>query len=186
MPRIAKLDRLLAVLRERIFLPSGVHVPLRYRPASYAERDEAIRDRERGDWVAVDHSLVWGEPDGYYWFGGRASIPQELAGHSVFCRVHAQFGSVMGRSDPQLLVRIDGRIAQGGDGNHREFPLVRRAEAGQDFDILIEAGTIENRRQLGFAVELVTHDRLAETVYYDLKVPLDVARLLKPDDARRA
>ncbi|UJW84780.1 alpha-mannosidase [Devosia sp. SL43] len=185
MPRIAKLDRLLAVLRERVFLPSGTFVPLRYRPAGNDERSSVVRQGQ-DDWSAVDDSLVWGEPDGYYWFGGQVTIPESLAGQSVFCRVHAQFGSVMGRSDPQLLVRINGRIAQGGDGNHREFRLAAAAQPGQQYDILVEAGTIENRRQLGFAIELVQHDRLAETVYYDLKVPLDVARLLKADDARRA
>ena len=184
MPRIAKLDRLLAVLRERIFLPSGVFVPLRYRPARNEERGAAVRE-DRAAWQAVDRDLVWGEPDGYYWFGGSIAVPEAMAGRSVFGRIHAQFGSVMGRSDPQLLVRIDGQIAQGGDGNHREFRIAAKAVGGQVYDLLIEAGTIEDRRQLGFAVELVTHDRLAEEAYYDLKVPLDVARLLKPDDARR-
>ncbi len=185
MARIALLDRLLSSLRERIFLPSGVHVPLRYRPAANGER-HAVAEQDRSAWARVDRNLVWGEPDGYYWFGGEVTIPDALAGKPVFGRVHAQFGSVMGRSDPQLLVRIGGRIASGGDGNHREFPISLNAIPGQTFDILIEAGTIEDRRQLGFAVELVTHDRLAEIVYYDLKVPLDVARLLKTDDARRA
>lgn len=185
MPRIAKLDRLLAVLRERIFLPSGSFVPLRHRPAANGER-QIVAGEDRSGWAEVNSDLVWGEPDGYYWFGGQVTIPQGLDGKALFGRIHAQFGSVMGRSDPQLLVRIDSKIAQGGDGNHREFPLTRSAEPGQVFDILIEAGTIENRRQLGFAVELVVHDRLAETAYYDLKVPLDVARLLKADDARRA
>lgn len=184
-PKIASLDRLLAALRERIFLPSGVYVPLRYRAAANGER-YAVLEQDRSAWTAVDRDLVWGEPDGYYWFGGKVTIPEALVGKTVFGRVHAQFGSVMGRSDPQLLVRIDGRIASGGDGNHREFPISFNAATSQTFDILIEAGTIEDRRQLGFAVELVAHDRLAEIVYYDLKVPLDVARLLKTDDARRA
>ncbi|MEP7246396.1 MAG: glycoside hydrolase family 38 C-terminal domain-containing protein [Gammaproteobacteria bacterium] len=59
------------------------------------------------------------------------------------------------------------------------------AVVGTSYEILIEAGTIEDRRQLGFACRLLLHDPLAESLYYDLKVPLDVARLLKPDDARR-
>lgn len=185
MARIASLDRLLTALRERIFVGSGIEIPLRYRPAGNAERP-AVVDEDRTSWTAVDRNLVWGEPDGYYWFGGQAIIPPELEGKAIFGRVLAQFGSVMGRSDPQLLVRLDGRITHGGDGNHREFPMTRKAIPGETFDVLIEAGTIEDRRQLGFAVELVIHDRLAEIVYYDLKVPLDVARLLKPDDARRA
>ncbi len=185
MPRLAKLDRLLAVLRERIFSPSAVFASLHYRPAGNGERG-SVPEEDRSAWARVDRDLIWGEPDGYYWFGGQLVVPEALAGRALFGRIHAQFGSVMGRSDPQLLVRIDGRIAQGGDGNHREFKLTDHAAAGQVFDILIEAGTIEDRRQLGFGVELVVHDRLAEIVYYDLKVPLDVARLLKPDDARRA
>ncbi|QQR37083.1 alpha-mannosidase [Devosia oryziradicis] len=185
MPRIAKLDRLLALLRERIFVPSAVFASLHYRPAANVERG-VVPHEDRSGWTRVDRDLIWGEPDGYYWFGGQVTVPEALAGKRLFGRVHAQFGSVMGRSDPQLLVRLDGRIAQGGDGNHREFKLTDGAEAGQVFDVLIEAGTIEDRRQLGFGVELVVHDRLAEIVYYDLKVPLDVARLLKADDARRA
>ena len=185
MIRIAKLDRLLTRLQAAIFTPTGIAVPLRFRRASNGDRAAAVA-ADRGDWAPVDADLVWGEPDGYYWFGGVVTIPDELAGKALFGRVEAQFGSVMGRSDPQLLTRIDGRIAQGGDGNHREFPLTQGAVAGASFDILIEAGTIENRRQLGFAVELTIHDRLVEETYYDLKVPLDVARLLKDDDARKA
>ncbi len=185
MIRIAKLDRLLTRLQAAIFVPTGTFVPLRFRQFEDSERADAVTS-DRRDWVTVNRDLVWGEPDGYYWFGGTVEIPAALADKPLFGRVLAAFGSVMGRSDPQLLVRVNGRIAQGGDGNHREFPLTAGAEAGASFDVLIEAGTIEDRRQLGFAVELCLHDRLAEETYYDLKVPLDVARLLKDDDARRA
>src|SRR5688572_22416019 len=118
MPRLAKLDRLLAVLRERIFLPSAVFASLQYRPAANDERG-AVPNEDRSGWAKVDRDLIWGEPDGYFWFDGQIVVPEALAGKALFGRVHAQFGSVMGRSDPQLLVRIDGRIAQGGDGNHR-------------------------------------------------------------------
>jgi len=185
MIRIAKLDRLLTLLEARIFQPTGIFVPLRFRRAADGERAEAVA-ADRSDWTAVTPDLAWGEPNAYYWFGGQVTIPPELDGAALFGRAEAQFGSLMGRSDPQLLTRLDGRIVQGGDGNHREFPLTARARAGAVHDILIEAGTVENRRQLGFAVQLCLHDRLAEETYYDLKVPLDVARLLPADDARRA
>ena len=184
MDRIASYDRLLEVLRGHIFTPLDATIPLRFRRAAYDDRAAALAE-PRGGWTPVGHDLVWGEPGGYFWFGGTATIPAVAAGHRVFCRIEAQFGSVMGRSDPQCLVRVDGRIAQGGDGNHREFLLTGDAVSGEGFDILIEAGTIEDRRQLGFACRLLIHDPLAEKLYYDLKVPLDVARLLKTDDARR-
>ena len=63
-------------------------------------------------------------------------MPAEAAGQRLFCRIEAQFGSVMGRSDPQCLVRVNGRIAQGGDGNHREFLLSEAAVAGETFEIV--------------------------------------------------
>ena len=179
MDRIASYDRLLEVLRERIFTPLDVTISLRFRRASYDDRAAAVRE-SRDSWAPVDRDLVWGEPGGYFWFGGMVTIPEVAAGRRVFCRIDAQFGSVMGRSDPQCLVRVDGDVAQGGDGNHREFLLTTDAVSGQNFDILIEAGTIEDRRQLGFACRLLIHDPLAEKLYYDLKVPFDVARLLKP------
>ncbi len=184
MKAIRKLDNLLARLAEHIFLPLGVEVPLAFAPASAADRAAMIASDRKG-WVAVDHNLVWGEPDGYYWFGGTAVLPAAAEGRRVVCRVEAAFGNVMGRSDPQCLVRVDGRIRQGVDGNHREFLLTENGHAGEQFEILIEAGTIEDRRQLGFACVLFAHDLVVEDLYYDLRVPLDVARLLAEDDPRR-
>jgi alpha-mannosidase len=184
MIRIAKLDRLLEILKPRAFLPTGINVPLKFRRAKPEDRQEAA-SQTRESWQVVTPDLIWGEPEAYFWFAGAIELPASLQGKAIFGQIQAQFGSVMGRSDPQCLVRINGRVQQGGDGNHREFVLTENAQAGARFDIMVEAGTIEERRQMGFAIALLEHDRLAETVYYDLKVPLDVARLLPHDDARR-
>lgn len=184
MKTIRKLDKLLSVLAEQIFQPIGVRVPLVYRQAAAEERALMVAS-DRTDWVPVGPDHIWGEPNGYYWFGGKVVLPEGLDGSRLFGRIEAAFGNVMGRSDPQCLVRVDGRIVQGGDANHREFPLNLNAVAGQSHDILIEAGTIEDRRQIGFGVTLHRHDADVEDVYYDLRVPLDVARLLDENDPRR-
>lgn len=127
---------------------------------------------------------MWGEPESYFWFAGGIVIPEEAAGRRLVFFVDAAFGDTMGRSDPQCLVRIDGRIVQAVDGNHRYVLLSLAAQPGNRHRISIEAGTIEDRRQLGFKLRLAIHDQAAEALYFDLKVPVDVARLLKPDDAR--
>ncbi|SIQ34524.1 alpha-mannosidase [Rhizobium sp. RU35A] len=184
MKRIRKLDHLLSRLQERIFVPLGVSVDLVYSPAAASERTRMVAS-DRTGWTPVDRDLVWGEPDGYYWFGGDVTIPVEAKGQRVVVHVDAAFGSVMGRSDPQCLVRVNGAIRQGVDGNHREFLLTDSARPGERFDILIEAGTIEDRRQLGFGCRLMVHDLEVDDLYYDIRVPLDVARLLAADDPRR-
>ncbi|MCD2172471.1 alpha-mannosidase [Rhizobium sp. C4] len=184
MRRLQKFDRLLAELRERVFLPVAADVPLKFRRAEDRDRADVVAGTGDG-WMDAGPDLVWGEPDGYFWFAGSVVMPEQVDGKRVFLKVEAQFGNVMGRSDPQLLTRIDGQIVQGGDGNHREVLLAERAVAGQVHRVLIEVGTIEDRRQLGFACRLMIHDPLAEKLYYDLRAPLDVARLLAEDDPRR-
>ena len=182
MKRLPKIDRLLRELSENIFISLPGNIPLQFRRAL---PDEAIDEIDSVvDWQPVHHDLVWGESESYFWFAGDIVVPSEAADQRLVFFVDAAFGDTMGRSDPQCLVRIDGRIVQAVDGNHRYVPLSPSARPGDRYRVTIEAGTIEDRRQLGLKLRLAIHDQAAEALYFDLKVPVDVARLLKPDDAR--
>ena len=182
MKRLPKIDRLLREFSENIFIQIKGDIPLQFRRA---QPDDPIDEIDSIiDWQPVHHDLVWGEPESYFWFVGDIAVPEAAAGQRLVFFVDAAFGDTMGRSDPQCLVRIDGRIAQAVDGNHRYVLLSPAARPGDRYRVIIEAGTIEDRRQLGFRLRLAVHDRVAEALYFDLKVPVDVARLLKPDDAR--
>ncbi|WP_026790117.1 alpha-mannosidase [Pleomorphomonas oryzae] len=182
MKRLPKIDRLLRELSENIFVRLSGEILLQFRRA---QPDELIDEVDCFvDWQSVHPDLVWGEPESYFWFAGDVVVPDEAAGRRLVFFVDAAFGDTMGRSDPQCLVRIDGRIVQAVDGNHRYVLLSPSAHPGDHYRITIEAGTIEDRRQLGFKLGLAIHDQAAEALYFDLKVPVDVARLLKPDDAR--
>jgi alpha-mannosidase len=163
--RIKKLDHLLARLRERIFTPLDAALPLRFRRGLPEERS-AIVAQDPMAWEQVESSLVWGEPESYFWFATSFDMPEAAAGQRVFLKVNAQFGNTRGRSDPQCLVRVNGRIAQGVDGNHQELLLSTDARPGERFDILLEAGTIEDRRQYGMSMSLMLHDPLVEKVFY--------------------
>jgi alpha-mannosidase len=182
--RLEKLDHLLSRLRARIFLPLEAPMPLRFRRGRPEER-AGIVAQDPSAWQAVDPELVWGEPEGYFWFATSFTLPAAAEGQRIYLKVDAQFANTRGRSDPQCLVRVNGRIAQGVDGNHRELLLTEAGSTGTRFDILLEAGTIEDRRQHGMAMSLLLHDPLAEKVFYDLSVPLAVARMLATDDPRR-
>ena len=184
MPDLNKLDHLVEVLRKRIFTPDSTAIKLVWTEAAPEQRAEMVAGSRDG-WGEVTPETIWGAPQSYFWFAGQVTIPEGLAGKRVYFGIDAQFGRVMGRSDPQCLVRVNGQITQGADFNHREVLLTENATAGERFDILIEAGTIEDRRQLGFACHLLVHDALAEALYYDLRVPLDVAKHLPETDHRR-
>jgi len=182
--RIEKLDHLLSRLQQKIFSPMDVALPLRFRRGLPEERAEIVT-QDPNAWEQVEPSLVWGEPESYFWFATSVELPDAARDRRVYLKVDAQFGNTRGRSDPQCLVRVNGKIAQGADGNHRELLLTTEGKPGERFDILLEAGTIEDRRQHGMAMSLMLHDPLVEQVFYDLSVPLNVARLLAADDARR-
>ena len=182
--RLEKFDPLLSRLRERIFTPIEAELPLRFRRGLPEERAQIV-GQDPATWQAVGPDLTWGEPESYFWFASSFALPDAAAGQRIYLKIEAQFGNTRGRSDPQCLVRVNGTIAQGVDGNHRELLLSEVGEAGARYDILLEAGTIEDRRQYGMAMSLLRHDPLVEKVFYDLSVPLAVARLLAEDDARR-
>ncbi len=182
--RLEKLDHLLDRLRQRIFTPIDMALPLRFR-RGLPEQRQAIVEQDPAGWEAVEPGLVWGEPESYFWFATGFALPESVSGQRVFLKVNAQFGNTRGRSDPQCLARVNGSIAQGVDGNHQELLLTTDARPGERFDILLEAGTIEDRRQYGMSMQLLVHDPLVEKIFYDLSVPLNVARLLADDDARR-
>ncbi|MGV8830788.1 MAG: alpha-mannosidase [Devosia sp.] len=182
--RIEKLDHLLTRLRQRIFTPLDATLPLRFRRGLPEERASIVAQGPQS-WEQVEPSLVWGEPESYFWFATAFDLPAAAQGQRIYLKVDAQFGDTRGRSDPQCLVRVNGKIAQGADGNHRELLLTTEGKAGEHYEILLEAGTIEDRRQYGMALSLMLHNPLVEKVFYDLSVPLNVARLLAADDARR-
>ena len=117
----------------------------------------------------VGPTTIWGRPQSYFWFAWRYHVPDILGGADLWLRIDAAFGRVMGRSDPQCLVRVNGEIAQGADYNHRLIKLTDNAVPGTQFDIMIEAGTIEDRQQIGIAGCVVGHP-ISLSVLFDARV----------------
>ncbi len=179
-----KIAHLVDRIRHHVFTPVPGDIPLVFAEATEDRRAEMLTG-PHADWQSMTRDTVWGRPQRYFWFAGDVVIPEALDGKRVYLGIKAAFGRNMGGSDPQCLVRINGRIVQGADANHSEVLLSDAAPAGQRFALMIEAGTVEDRRQLGLSCHLIVHDALAEALYYDLKVPLDVARHLPETDHRR-
>ncbi len=180
MPSIKQLDHLISVLGRSVWRDTGVRVPLWWQEGG-AEDRAAMLEGPDASWAKVDQTTIWGAPQRYFWFAGQVTPPEASTGEDLWLHLDAQFGRVMGRSDPQCLIRVNGEIVQGGDFNHRHVPL--RGQGVQH--VMIEAGTIEDRRQVGFGLSALARDIEAEALYFDLLTPMDVARHLLENDPRR-
>ena len=63
----------------------------------------------------------------HYWFRGNITIPEEMAGKSVWMKIRTQIEEWDDGKNPQFLVFVDGKVTQGADMNHRDIqPSPRR------------------------------------------------------------
>ena len=130
----------------------------------------------------------WGgelEADRHYWFRNTITIPTELDGQTVIYHVKTGVESGWDLANPQLVVYVNGTLIQGLDIRHRDIMLSKQAKTGDVFEIAmfayagIKGGLIELESQISGL------DTSSEGLYYDLKVPLEVAVLLDKQDKRR-
>ena len=134
--------------------------------AGYAETDE-FEGKFQGQ--STDFH---GIPGDHYWFRGRVTIPQEMAGKSVWMKIRTQIEEWDDGKNPQFLVFVNKEVVQGADMNHRDIRLTPEAVGGEVLDIDIQAYTGTLHREFSFLVDLYVLDEAINHLYYDLQVPL--------------
>lgn len=148
----------------------------------YGEIDKNCHPYSYTDgWQAYAYGTPWSSSSSgtYALFRLKAAIPDEFAGEKVVLSLHT------GRNgwnalNPQMLLYIDGKEAQGLDTNHTEVLLESNATRGKTFDILIYAfGGLTGNHQINpefdqeikLFAELRTIEPAIEDFYYNLMVP---------------
>ncbi|MBF9013985.1 MULTISPECIES: alpha-mannosidase [unclassified Oceanispirochaeta] len=133
-------------------------------------------------------TMKWGDPDSRYWFRIEISIPDNFVDREIV--FHLNTGKE-GTSEwdlsknPQCLVRINGEIVQGFDLNHYRILLTPKAELGAEYTIDVQAYSGFKKHHVDFIPAFSLYDRKTEQLYFDLSVPLEVARRLDENDKRR-
>lgn len=136
------------------------------------------------DWERFNLNDRWGGKDKYCWFRSEIVIPSEYDGKITALEVTTGREDGWDALNPQFLVYINGEIIQALDVNHREVLLSTKAVAGEKYIIALKAFSGMQEGLVDLNCSLITLDKDIEKLYYDIKVPLEVAELLDKEDKR--
>lgn len=135
-----------------------------------------------GQWSDIPENGVWGGNYEYYAFAGSAVIPAAFAGKNVDFIVSTGKEDQWAATNPQFSLYVNGKLRQGFDGNHYEYPLTDKAVDGEVFEIFLSAFSGSDNYYLQFKPEIAVLDTVAEKLYYDLLVPWETLALLPQED----
>ncbi len=175
-----KIGKLLDNLKKLCF--QTIHVmPVLFREGKL---DTALAS----ELTPFDTERVWGELDCDVWFRTELEVTPELAGQSIWVRFTNGCEKGWYATNPQSLAYLNGKVVCGLDNEHRDLLLTENAVAGQRY--VIDLDTWSGLAQcdgagMHFKAEALSLCRPVWKLYYDLKVPFDVAELLPKDDYRK-
>jgi len=148
-----------------------------FKSPQEAETDpSAWREYRTGD--------KWGGRDAHAWFRTTLRIPDALGGRIAVIRL--QTGATgWDATNPQLILYVNGELIQGIDVNHTEVILEHSAAAGTTYQIDLHAysGMVEGRNDL--SVTLAALNEKVKDLWFDLRVPMQIAELLDENDKNR-
>ena len=147
-----------------------------------------IDDINEGEWAPFAAGKdFWGYRECYCWFKQTVKIPDEFKGQHVIYNITPYERAWENEVNPQFIVFVNGKVAQGADSNHRYVTLTECATGGEEFEIAINAYSDHHewRGQIQLSAQLQVMDDIAYGVYFDILTPLKVAKYHGEDsDAR--
>lgn len=128
----------------------------------------------------------WGRPNESRVFLLPVTLPQELAGESVFLRITTGREGGYTAFNPQFLAYVDGELRQGMDINHTLLPLCENAEPGRQIRVILHAfaGTEPGNMQLH--TELICFRRDIRRLFFSFLTAFQAMLLLPDGSGQRA
>ena len=126
----------------------------------------------------------WGGKDRHFWFRTNVEIPASFNGETVIYSVRTGKEGEWDALNPQFIIYVNGKLVQGLDVNHRQITIAKKAVAGDIYHIALYsyAGMNDGLVELDSHISILDKD--TERLYYDIKVPFEVANLLDKDDKK--
>ena len=180
---VERIKRILSELKEHTITNKIAIDSYRMKACNYGE---FIYLKEKAeDWQVLSSGERWGGKDKHFWFKTTLEIPSEFHGRTVVYEVTTGREGQWDATNPQFLVYVNGVVAQGFDVNHRQLILTENAKTGEKFDIALYAYSGMEKGLVELNSWIAVLNRKIEKLYYDIKIPLDVADLLWEDDKNR-
>lgn len=149
----------------------------------YGERETILGSTE--GWESFGRFDTWGGRETHVCFRTTISIPEEWEGETVVVTLQTNVTDIWNTDNPQFLVYINGNMVCGQDMNHNEVILTECAKAGEVFEYGLYAYSNSPARDVFLMLDMAVLQKSVEELYYDMKVPFEIASLLKTDDIRR-
>ncbi len=182
-----RIRRLVKELQTLIYPQTVLIDDLMIKEGFYHTPQEAESSAE--EYKPFGKIQLWGGDDVHAWFNASFTVPKELDGKRIVLKIDTG-SSGWDATNPQFLVFINGEVVQGFDTNHKEVLLADCAKKGTVYKIDMQAyggksarGNIV--RPCGCTLSVVELNQDIEKLYYDIKIPLDIAELLKKEDRQR-
>ena len=180
-----KIERIKRITTE---LDSYTHVDrqqikeYKLKECSYGDLSSLNEGTE--NWETFKSTQRWGGVNKHFWFKTLVKIPMAYEGKSVTYEISTGREGQWDALNPQFLIYVNKKPVQGLDVNHREILLTDNGVAGEIYEIALYAysGMQEGLAELNSNIAIL--DKQTEKLFYNIKVPLEIAELLDKDDKR--
>lgn len=150
------------------------------RRLDYNQRKYVLESTE--NWEEFDCSGTWGGRDYHICFAFTVRIPENAAGEEIVVRLATGATDIWNTDNPQFIAYVNGDMVCALDMNHQCIPLTKYAEGGENVDVRLYAYANTGRKNLFLDLTVNIFHRRIEETYYDLKVPMDAACLMRDEE----
>lgn len=128
-------------------------------------------------WQPMPEGMLLSGADGHYWLRTELKTPPAAEGQQYFLRLTTGREGWWDATNPQVLVYLNGRLAQGCDTNHTDVYL--QPDTEYTVHMYYYVGPMDNPCPLRLCLRAL--DTRVDRLYFDLRVPFDTYRLLPAD-----
>jgi alpha-mannosidase len=150
----------------------------------YVTVPEPFADVQSRDivWTSCKGLSRCGGNGDYYYFRTEFTLEEEFKGKTVFFQWNLRGGTRKDTTSPQGACYVNGKFVQGLDDNHESVILTENAKAGEHYEICLRVYTGQEYFWSSMDSSVGILEVETEKLYYDLKVPYEVAELLNKED----